>query len=170
MVLRNAAMARGEHGEAEVGPEEESGSPRGRPQTREVAGRIGLEATIKLVYAGAPHAAAAARRVLGSLGDYLEPERLDDVLLLSTELVTNAIRHADLSPDAPVGLEVFATPELLRVEVADPGPGFELEHPEPDLDRAGGWGLYLVDQLADRWGVERNGATRVWFEVDRRSD
>jgi anti-sigma regulatory factor (Ser/Thr protein kinase) len=142
-------------------------SPRAGPPEFPLEGRIGLEATLKLLYAGAPHAAAAARRVLGSLGDYLDPERLDDVLLLSTELVTNAIRHAGISEGGSVGLEVSVTPTVLRVEVADPGPGFELDDPEPDLERAGGWGLFLVDQLADRWGIERGEKTRVWFEIER---
>ena len=52
----------------------------------------------------------------------------------------------------------------MRVEVADRGPGFD---PRLADDRAGsGWGLYLVDQLADRLGVSRTDGTTVWFEID----
>jgi hypothetical protein len=52
----------------------------------------------------------------------------------------------------------------VRVEVIDSGSGFA---PEPrDPARAtGGFGLFLVDTQAARWGVDREGGTRVWFEL-----
>jgi anti-sigma regulatory factor (Ser/Thr protein kinase) len=53
------------------------------------------------------------------------------------------------------------------VEVADDGPGFEPRPQTPDQDSRSGWGLYLVDQLADRWGVTRSEAGGAWFEIDR---
>ena len=55
----------------------------------------------------------------------------------------------------------------MRVEVCDQGPGFELSEPAPDPARPSGWGLYLVRELSDRWGIDRDGQTRVWFELDR---
>jgi hypothetical protein len=57
---------------------------------------------------------------------------------------------------------------MVRVEVDDPGSGFEPRAPEPDPTKASGWGLYLVDELADRWGVGpgSRGGTRIWFELD----
>jgi hypothetical protein len=39
-----------------------------------------------------------------------------------------------------------------------------------DPDRSSGWGLHLVETLADRWGIERQAGTRVWFELDRIDD
>jgi len=54
----------------------------------------------------------------------------------------------------------------LRIEVADAGEGFVPKPRDLDRSRPGGWGLYLVDQLADRWGVRRDNLSRVWFEVD----
>ena len=42
-----------------------------------------------------------------------------------------------------------------------------MTEPDPDPARPSGWGLYLVRELSDRWGVERNKQTRVWFELDR---
>lgn len=53
---------------------------------------------------------------------------------------------------------------MLHVDVVDPGPGFDPGH-LPTSRRNGGWGLRLLDRLADRWGVERNDVTRVWFEL-----
>ena len=56
---------------------------------------------------------------------------------------------------------------MLRVEVHDPGGGFVPSAPSPDPARPSGWGLYLVAELADRWGVDSDERTRVWFELDR---
>src|SRR5207253_1270255 len=54
----------------------------------------------------------------------------------------------------------------LRVEVTDRGPGFEPGSPLPSMYQDSGWGLYLVEQIADRWGVKQEEGTCVWFEVD----
>jgi len=39
--------------------------------------------------------------------------------------------------------------------------------PAPHPSRQSGWGLFLVDRMADRWGVDRSEGTRVWFELER---
>ena len=81
-----------------------------------------------------------------------------------SELVTNAVRHGVADH---VALNVRVLPEWIRVDVADEGPGFTSgRNPEtPGVD--GGWGLFLVDQLAKRWGVQDEGGTHVWFELAR---
>jgi anti-sigma regulatory factor (Ser/Thr protein kinase) len=114
-----------------------------------------------------PDSPAEARRALGEVSDHLSPRRLEDAQLLVSELVTNAIRHAGLDDDAVIRLVVVTGDRALRIEVCDPGQGFEVTEPEPDPGRPSGWGLYLVRELSDRWGVERNAVTRVWFELDR---
>jgi anti-sigma regulatory factor (Ser/Thr protein kinase) len=116
-----------------------------------------------------PDSAAEARQALGEVSDHLTPRRLEDARLLVSELVTNAIRHAGLGDDDVIKLVVVAGDRALRIEVCDPGPGFELREPDPGPDpaRPSGWGLYLVRELSDRWGVERDQQTRVWFELDR---
>ena len=56
---------------------------------------------------------------------------------------------------------------VLRVEVSDPGAGFSGSVPEPTAGQPGGWGLFLTEQLADRWGIDRDaGWTTVWLERD----
>jgi hypothetical protein len=51
--------------------------------------------------------------------------------------------------------------------VSDPGEGFGASIPGPTPGEPGGWGLFLTERLADRWGVDReNGWTTVWLEVD----
>jgi hypothetical protein len=83
------------------------------------------------------------------------------VLLLTTEVVANAIRHAGLRPDDRVTLSARLREDFARVEVTDLGPGFD-----PDKVKTRGAGLQLLGDLASRWGVvcSDNGCT-VWFEV-----
>ena len=112
---------------------------------------------------GAP---AAAREALRN-GNGMLPEAIrDDVLLLVSELVTNAVRHAGAGPDRPLQLQLLRGPRWVVVMVGDEGPGFTW-HPEPSAgNESGGWGLFLVDQIADNWGVECTASgTRVWFEI-----
>lgn len=93
----------------------------------------------------------------------VDPSISGDLMLLVSELVTNAVRHA--RGDAfEVRLEV--KPDVLRLEVHDDGSGFEPEI-APSDDGSGGYGLYIVDRLADRWGVERDARGVIWLEVDR---
>jgi anti-sigma regulatory factor (Ser/Thr protein kinase) len=123
---------------------------------------------VELELEGTPQAPAEARQVLDGFSDRVPERRLRDVRLLVSELVTNAVRHAGLKAGDRIGLLVHLRDSGLRVEVSDPGTGFELRAPEPDPARASGWGLYLVDELADRWGMDRGGrgGTRIWFELD----
>jgi len=124
------------------------------------------ELTVRLT--PGPGAASAARRALLQLEPDINPQLLGEVKLLVTELVTNSVRHAGLDTTGDLKLGVSVDGDCLRVEVADDGRGFRGEEtPEPREDRLGGWGLYLVDRISDRWGVERDGRTRVWLEMDR---
>jgi signal transduction histidine kinase len=113
--------------------------------------------------AGGPYAVTAARLALSDLDSHLDASIAFDVRLLVSELVTNAVRHAG---GEAVRLVVGLTGTLLRIEVHDPGHGFELKPPPNDPLRASGWGLVLVEELADRWGIDHHPRTRVWFEMD----
>jgi anti-sigma regulatory factor (Ser/Thr protein kinase) len=114
-----------------------------------------------------PEAAAEARHALDEIGSEGFDSRLRDVRLLVSELVTNAVRHANLSDGDVILLVVEVANHSLRVEVHDPGGGFVPTAPAPDPARPSGWGLYLVAELADRWGVDSDDRTLVWFELDR---
>ncbi len=113
-----------------------------------------------------PMAAGMARHALDGLDVHLSAEMFAAVRLLVTELVTNSLRHANLAEEDQVELAVAVTDEDVRLEVADPGAGFDPQTREGALEREGGWGLYLVDCLADRWGVTREPQTTVWLEMD----
>ena len=83
-----------------------------------------------------------------------------------SELVTNSVRHAGLDASEPVQLSVSVEGDTVRVAVRDPGPGFKPPPAPSDPAHVGGWGLVLVEQLAERWGVEHDGeANVVWCEL-----
>ncbi len=112
-------------------------------------------------------APAAARRSLERLDGHLDPDGLETMRLLVSELVTNSVRHARLGDGGWINLSVEENPRALRVAVTDAGVGFDERPGPPQPGDPSGWGLHLVEQLADRWGVSRDGETSVWFEIDR---
>jgi anti-sigma regulatory factor (Ser/Thr protein kinase) len=105
-------------------------------------------------------APSAARHALDGLSGVIEPSLLLDLRLLVTELVTNGVLHGA----GDVRLKLVLSDSSMHVEVVDDGHG--LTEPVPDPDRDGGWGLTIVDRLADRWGVFA-GSTHVWAQIDR---
>jgi anti-sigma regulatory factor (Ser/Thr protein kinase) len=110
-------------------------------------------------------AAKSARDAVGQMGDV--PDKLrDDVRLLVSELVTNSVRHAALGSLGRIRVRAFTHPRRIRVEVDDSGPGFQVRHRTLSTDQTSGWGLYLVGQLASRWGTSRTRDASVWFEID----
>lgn len=120
-----------------------------------------------------PEAARRARVWLAEMGPPLTGQKLEEVQLVVSELVTNCLRHAGLAADDVIEVVRRLVPgEHLRIEVVDRGPGFA--PPEsfamPEASEPRGRGLALVDRLADRWGVLRDDAHRVWCEFDRRAD
>ena len=121
---------------------------------------------ISVEFEAGPEAAAWARNALFAVEPRVEDDLMADVRLLVSELVTNSVRHSGTRPPDSVGLDVAVESGTIRVEVRDAGTGFEPRPREDDRTRPGGWGLYLVDRLADRWGVARNTFTSVWFEID----
>jgi anti-sigma regulatory factor (Ser/Thr protein kinase) len=131
-------------------------------------GNEDVRARLSLWFAGAPRAAPAARQAIASLSEQVPEDTLYQLNLLVTELVTNAVRHAGIGPASSVGLEVTVGDDVISVAVTDPGPGFDADVGVPDPLDEGGRGLFLVQQIANRWGVENEHGTRVWFELTRR--
>jgi len=96
-------------------------------------------------------------------------DRRDAVLLVISELVTNAVRHGSCDRRDRVALSIRRRSGATRVEVTDSRARdgvVEERHGRADGQRSG-WGLPIVAQLTDRWGVERGpGRTCVWCEID----
>jgi len=114
-----------------------------------------------------PAAPSEARRCLLPLEGTVATDRLDDLVLVVSELVTNAVTHSGLKSAESVILKVrMLSGSRDHVEVVDPGGGFP-EISTPRTDRHGR-GLEIVARLAERWGTERNDETRVWAEMTLR--
>ena len=126
-------------------------------------GDVVLARTLELP--GGRFAPRAVRAHCGEiLGEHLAGDDYDDVLVLISELITNAVRHGGAGEGETIVVHVAIAPDLLRVEVCDRGPGFvppAVPRPRPE---GGGNGLVLLARLSSRWGVASDDATCVWFE------
>jgi anti-sigma regulatory factor (Ser/Thr protein kinase) len=124
-----------------------------------------LEDGLTVSLPGTPEAAAHARRALSKLRGDLDPPLMETLRLLVTELVTNSVKHTGAET---VVLKVLVGRGAVWTEVTDLGPGFDPDSTgDAGKDRTG-WGLFLVERLAQRWGVNQDGdGTKVWFELRR---
>jgi diguanylate cyclase (GGDEF)-like protein len=136
------------------------------------AKRMGGDCTVKALaarvsadVARTSSAPLEARRALEPLCGEVEPGVYQSLRLLVSELVTNSVKFGG---EGDIDLRVWVTPTVVRTEVIDQGHGFEPPdgHPPPGHDGSGGWGLHLVDRIAERWGAFE-GSTHVWFELRR---
>jgi anti-sigma regulatory factor (Ser/Thr protein kinase) len=115
---------------------------------------------------GGPSASRAARAALtdelsGRLGD----DRLRDLHLVVSEIVNNSVLHGRVGEDGWIEIDHSFGGDCLRVEVRDTGLQGEPAPRDPDYDHGGGFGLFIVDALCTRWGVEHDPGLRVWFEL-----
>lgn len=99
------------------------------------------------------------------LNGHVTPQEQQDLRLLVTEVVTNAVVHAPHAEGPDLHLAV--SERCLRAEIRDRGSGFEPPAPPREASRAGGLGLVCVDRIATRWGISGEDGTCVWFEIDR---
>ena len=118
------------------------------------------------VLAARPVAVGEARRhVRAELAKELPSQTIADVELLTSELVSNAVRHVTRDGNG-IGLNIVVGSQTIHVSVVDGGDGFDrtklVGGPRPDK---GGWGLFLVEELSDRWGIQDDPHS-VWFEID----
>jgi anti-sigma regulatory factor (Ser/Thr protein kinase) len=91
----------------------------------------------------------------------------DRLRLLTSELIANSVLHGRLQPGDQIHVRVTLHHERVHVDVTDGGqmwspPEVPTEAP---LNSEAGRGFYLVDRLADAWGVDPGPPTRVWFEL-----
>lgn len=106
--------------------------------------------------------------VRGVLGD--DWPALDDVLLLVSEIASNAVRHTISGRDGGwFDLTISVADDTTRVAIADQGSATKPRLEGEDAsEMTGGRGLQIVDALADRWGHAGDEAGRVvWFEISR---
>jgi anti-sigma regulatory factor (Ser/Thr protein kinase) len=124
-----------------------------------------MRSEIELRLPPEPVAPILARAAVAAIGSGLPGSVVSDAELLTSEVVSNAVKHADLDPSQEIVLRVVMD-ERLRIEVADLGPPFEADLRRQSSDTSG-WGLFLIEAIAMSWGVEREGiGKKVWFELD----
>jgi anti-sigma regulatory factor (Ser/Thr protein kinase) len=109
----------------------------------------------------------ARAAVAAEIGDRVGEDELRDVHLLLSEVVNNSVIHGKVDEDGWIGIGVSLGDSCVRVEVRDSGEQGDPVPRDPDYDDGGGFGLFLVDAMASRWGIEREPGLTVWFELDR---
>jgi len=109
------------------------------------------------------HVREARAFVAKALGD-LHPH-LDTAVLLTSELVTNAVMHSSSHCiGGSVTILIMESAGGMRIEVADEGSELSSPVVRGDAYASDGHGLFLVQTLADQWGYLRDdGGTTVWF-------
>ena len=114
---------------------------------------------------GGLDAPAAARHWLLRHDEWPSEQQRDEVALMLCEVVTNAVLHGGVGVDAELIIDVVSDEHAVTFTVHDRGSGFlrpMLDQPQRDR----GYGLFILDQLAHRWGVRRTpGGACVWFEA-----
>jgi len=93
-------------------------------------------------------------------GEELERDRVSELSLVVSELVTNAVIHGR----GAITLKIRVDGNGVYGEVIDEGGGFERDVRERGPDELNGRGLMIVDALSRRWGIHE-GTTHVWFEL-----
>jgi diguanylate cyclase (GGDEF)-like protein/PAS domain S-box-containing protein len=109
-----------------------------------------------------------ARAALASLGAGLDDDVLERASLLTSEVVTNAVRF---SGGAEVRVDMWRAGSTVAVVTSDDGPGFDpvaLPGTIAGAESDGGFGLPLLDTLSEAWGSGTHEDSWVWFEVSPR--
>jgi anti-sigma regulatory factor (Ser/Thr protein kinase) len=90
------------------------------------------------------------------------PDQQPMLELAMSELVTNAVTHGRGVVQVRIALDGLR----VRLDVTDEGQAADRDAPaEVGRDVSGGWGLRLIDEMADAWGMRRDGGgTHVWME------
>jgi anti-sigma regulatory factor (Ser/Thr protein kinase) len=117
-----------------------------------------------LTIPGRPEHVREARAFVAKALGELHPG-VDDAVLLTSELVTNAVMHSRSRGDGgTVAVLIVESGGGVRIEIADQGSELSSPVVRGDVYASDGHGLYLVQTLADQWGYLRDDhGTTVWF-------
>ncbi|WP_243275064.1 ATP-binding protein [Streptomyces albus subsp. chlorinus] len=145
-------------------PEDPAGAPDAEPVST-VLDRAGDPTVREVPLPNRPESARLARGLTRAVlhQRWAAPAQVTEhTVLLVSELVGNAVRHTGAHT---IGIRMLRRSGWIRVEVRDPSRGLPCLLPVGELDTSGR-GLFLVDTLAERWGVDLlpRGKT-TWFEM-----
>lgn len=138
--------------------------------TEDLAAMSGAAVLGSLTIPGRPDQVCQARAFVGAALRDLGPlagALAETAVLLTSELVTNAVRHSNSrAAGGTVTLVISKGGGQVRVEVTDNGSDSSSPVVKGDTFASDGHGLYLVEVLAQQWGYLRDeGCTRVWFRL-----
>jgi hypothetical protein len=125
-------------------------------------------ATLKLSVDPSRSMKAITSEVEGLL-DGLEETSRRTSALMATELVAQVVNRAPASDGGPVGLTVHLREDVVRMEAKGPVAASGAR-PDPDgapVDPLADWGRFILDRLADRWGVGGDDRRELWAEIER---
>ena len=136
------------------------------PTSRDSDEETRLSAPLELALERNVQAPAIARAAISGLCEDLRlgGSLRQTLVLLISEVVSNAVLHSSGPDDAPITVTAMVTADAFRVSVTDAGDGFTPGQRDPARVE-GGYGLFLVAKAASRWGVEASSPTTVWFEL-----
>ncbi|HEV2922464.1 MAG TPA: ATP-binding protein [Solirubrobacteraceae bacterium] len=136
------------------------------PTSRDYDEETGLSAPLELALERNVQAPAIARAAISGLCEDLRlgGSLRQTLVLLISEVVSNAVLHSDGPADAPITLTATVRQDVFHVSVTDAGDGFTPGQRDPARVE-GGYGLFLLEKAASRWGVEERSPTTVWFEL-----
>ena len=123
---------------------------------------------LDLRVAARPENVLVVRRAIEALD--MPGTLIEDARLLASELVTNSIRHAGLGPEDDIVIAVSWSGRVLRAIVCDRtidatlSPVAGAFRPPPGAES--GWGLFLVDHIASRWGTSLDRRAGYWLELE----
>ena len=125
------------------------------------------QSTLAIALPRSVQAPSQARAAIASLSADVELDRrvVQTLLLLVSEVVSNAVLHSAAAADSEICLEAAVREDAVRITVTDDGEGF-IPGPRDPARLEGGFGLFLVAKAASRWEVQPGAPTRVWFELD----
>lgn len=114
-----------------------------------------------------PLSLGIVRRAVQGLEESCGEEVTSRLAVICSELVTNAIRHSGVRPSDRIEVCLDVRPDGIHGAVVDTGRGFDPATVPDKPPEQGGFGLRIVEGMASRWGVNRNGSgrTEVWFDL-----
>jgi anti-sigma regulatory factor (Ser/Thr protein kinase) len=136
------------------------------PTSRGYDEEAGLSAPLELALERNVQAPAIARAAISGLCQDLRlaGSLRQTLVLLISEVVSNAVLHSSAPDEAPITVTAMVTPDVFHITVTDAGDGFTPAQRDPARVE-GGYGLFLLEKAASRWGVEATSPTTVWFEL-----
>lgn len=129
-----------------------------------MAVQVAVKPDFKASFDPQPSLITELRNMMERFADRFSTEEMYNLKVMISEMTTNAIRHGARRPEDNFCLSWWEEEDFLRILIENPGPAFI---PEPQIghDTPGGRGIWLVSELADRWGVTcHNAEVQVWAE------